>query len=108
MYFCVSYSAAAVYYTFSLLDALPISGGSVTIGSDGGPYTIPSGTHTITVVADDTNNIAESDKTNNTLSQTITVSGQPLPDLIPTSPSDNSATTIFTSIPTNQGTGPTP
>jgi subtilase family serine protease len=45
----------------------------VTIGTGGGTCTIASGTHTITVFADDVNRIAESNKNNNMLSETITV-----------------------------------
>src|SRR5579884_1927573 len=50
------------------------SGASVTIGTGGGPCVIPAGTHTITVLADDQGLVAESNKSNNTLSRTITVS----------------------------------
>jgi subtilase family serine protease len=45
----------------------------VTIGTQGGACPIPTGTHTITVIADDANRMAESNKNNNTLSKTITV-----------------------------------
>ncbi|MDD5463440.1 MAG: hypothetical protein PHG00_17810, partial [Methylococcales bacterium] len=51
------------------------AGASVTIGSDGGPYTVPNGTHTITAYADDVNRFAESNETNNKLSQSVTVGG---------------------------------
>ena len=86
------------------------AGASVTIGSSsgGGAYAIPSGTHTITAFVDDVNRIAESNETNNTLSQTITIGGSSLPDLIVTSLSYSSATSLFTSVVTNQGTAATP
>ena len=70
---------------------------------------IPLGTHTIKIVADDNNLITESNKANNTLSQTITVSGGPqLPDLIPTSISYDSTSGNFTSVVLNQGNAATP
>jgi subtilase family serine protease len=50
------------------------SGESRTLGvTGGGAFTIPSGTHTIKVVADDQSSIAELDETNNVLSKTIIV-----------------------------------
>jgi hypothetical protein len=56
------------------------AGASVTITSSGGggPYTIPSGTHTIEVKTNDygtTGRFVESDPSNNTLSQSITIGG---------------------------------
>ena len=75
---------------------------SVTIGTQGGACPISSGTHTITVFADDANRIVESDKTNNKLSQTL----GSLPDLVPTSVSYNNGN--FTSVIANQGNAPTP
>ena len=38
------------------------AGASVTIGTNGGPYTIPNGPHTITAFADDVNRFAESNE----------------------------------------------
>jgi hypothetical protein len=47
---------------------------SVTIGSQCiGDYVVPPGTHQIGVFVDDVNRFAESDKTNNLLSETITI-----------------------------------
>ena len=55
------------------------AGASVTItSSGGGAYTIPSGTHTIMVKTNDygtTGRFVESDPSNNTLSQSITIGG---------------------------------
>jgi Domain of unknown function (DUF1929)/CARDB len=105
----VSYSVDGVQQTWGIVNGPLAAGASVTIGTNGGAYAIPSGTHTITAVADDVNRFAESNKTNNTLSQTITVSGAPsLPDLIPTSLSYDSTTRLFASVVTNQGTAATP
>jgi subtilase family serine protease len=107
----VSYSVDGVYRTWGGVNGPLAAGASVTIGSagGGGPYTIAPGTHTITVVADDVDRIVMSTRANDTLSETITVSGSgPLPDLIPTSLSYNSATGLFTSVVKNQGTAATP
>src|SRR5262249_1171201 len=56
------------------------AGASVTIttAGGGGPHTIPPGTHTIAVKANDfgtTGRFVESDPSNNTLSQSITIGG---------------------------------
>ena len=51
------------------------AGASVTIGTNGASYAIPTGTHTIMAYADDVNRFAESNETNNQLSKSITVSG---------------------------------
>src|SRR6202035_540441 len=75
----VSYSVDGVYCTWGAVNGPLAAGASVTIGSDGGPCTISPGTHTITVFADDVDRMVELDKTNNQLSQTITVGGTSLP-----------------------------
>ncbi len=87
-------------------------GASITIDSSkgGGTYAIPTGTHTIMVKADDyatTGRITESNETNNTLSQSITIASA-LPDLVATSVTYSSATGLFTSVVKNQGTAATP
>jgi parallel beta-helix repeat protein len=69
----VSYSVDGAYRTWGSVMGPLAAGASVTIGCGGGAYPIPSGTHTITAFADDINRFAESNKTNNTLSQTITI-----------------------------------
>ena len=104
----VSYSVDGTKCTWGAVDGPLAAGATVTIGSQGGSCVIPDGTHTITVFADDVNRMAESDETNNTLSQTITIGGAPLPDLVPTSISYSSATGAFTSVVSNQGGAPTP
>jgi CARDB/PQQ enzyme repeat len=48
-------------------------GASVTVGTQGKKCVIASGTHVITVFADDVNRMSESDKTNNKRSQSITI-----------------------------------
>ena len=78
----VGYFVDGVFGTFGIVSGPLAAGASVTIGTDGGPDTIPTGTHTITAFVDDVNRFAESDETNNQLSQPITVGGsgpQPAP-----------------------------
>jgi hypothetical protein len=69
----VAYSVDGAYCTWGSVAGPLAAGASVTIGSDGGPCAIANGTHTITIFADDVDRIVELDKTNNQLSQTITV-----------------------------------
>ena len=104
----VSYSVDGVYRTWGSVMGPLAAGASVTIGNGGGAYAIPSGTHTITVVADDINRFAESNKTNNMLSQTITISGSSLPDVIVTSLSYDTTSGVFSSVVKNQGAAATP
>src|SRR6185295_3699397 len=95
------------------------AGATRTVTANSGPnsgsstWTATSGTHTILAHVDNTNLIAESNESNNTLTNSLTVTaGQP--DLIvtsiswsPTSPVPGNAVT-FRAIIKNQGTGPTP
>ncbi|MGH8563209.1 MAG: galactose oxidase-like domain-containing protein [Gammaproteobacteria bacterium] len=70
----VGYFVDGEFRTFGLVANPPLAAGqSATVGTDGGPDTIPPGTHTITAFVDDINRFAESDETNNQLSQSITV-----------------------------------
>ena len=69
----VAYSVDGVYRTWGSVTGPLAAGASVTIGTNGGSYTIPNGTHTIMAFADDVNRFAESDETNNKLSQPITI-----------------------------------
>jgi len=46
-------------------------GESISIGTNGGYYTVPNGNHTIMAFVDDVNSIVESDESNNKYSQTI-------------------------------------
>jgi len=84
-------------------------GQSVEIGTKGGFYAIPSGTHTIKAYVDDVNRMAESNETNNQLSQSITVTAADstfMPDLIVTQVTY--ANGAFTSTVKNQGSAATP
>jgi hypothetical protein len=69
----VGYSVDGQYRTWGMSYNQLAAGASVTIGTGGSGYIIPSGTHTITAYADDVNRFAESNETNNTLSKSITV-----------------------------------
>lgn len=69
----VGYSVDGTWRTYGSVAGPLGAGNSVVIGTTGGAYTIPSGTHTITAWADDVNRFAESNENNNQLSQTVTV-----------------------------------
>ena len=69
----VAYSVDGVFRTWGGVSGPLAAGASVTIGTNGGSYIIPNGAHTITAFVDDENRFAESDETNNQLSQPITV-----------------------------------
>src|SRR5262249_33538698 len=78
-----------------LLDGTPVQTWSRTVPLDPDHYVwltdyslgrLPAGQHTITVVADYLNQVAESDETNNTATYTFTVTQPALPDLAPYTP----------------------
>jgi hypothetical protein len=102
----VGYSVDGTQRTWGQVNGPLAAGASITIGTDGGAYTIPNGTHTITAIADDVNRFTESNETNNQLSQSITIGS--LPDVIVTSLSYNTSTHIFTCDIKNQGSVATP
>jgi hypothetical protein len=103
----VAYSVDGVYRTWGSVNGPLAAGASVTIGTQGGAYTIPAGTHTVTADVDDINRFAESDETNNQLSNSITVGAPPLlPDAIVTAATY--ANGVFTSTVKNQGTAGIP
>jgi hypothetical protein len=96
------------------------AGASITLTANGGPSGTPtwqatSGSHTVQAHVDDSTLIAESNESNNTLNQTLTVSaGTSLPDLVvtsaswsPASPAPGNAV-LFTATIKNQGTAATP
>ena len=99
----VSYWVDGVYRTWGGASAPLAAGASATVGTDGGAYFIPNGTHTIMAWVDDVNRFAEFCEANN--QQTITVGGA---DVIVTSLSYSSATGLFTSVVKNQGAASTP
>ncbi|MDD5323189.1 MAG: DUF1929 domain-containing protein, partial [Methylococcales bacterium] len=69
----VGYSVDGVWRASGSVGGPLAAGATVTIGTDGSPYTIPTGTHTINANVDDINRFAESDETNNQLTQSIII-----------------------------------
>ena len=69
----VGYSVDGKYKTWGGIQGPLAAGASVTIGTNGAPYTIPSGTHTIRAYVDDLNRFAESNENNNQLTQSVTI-----------------------------------
>ena len=105
----VGYSVDGVSRTWGSVGGPLAAGASVTIGTHGGAYTIPTGTHTYKAYVDDVNRFAESDETNNQLATNTAPPPPPtisLPDVVVTSLSY--ANGIFTSTVKNQGTAATP
>ncbi|MFH0351914.1 MAG: Ig-like domain-containing protein [Chromatiales bacterium] len=91
IYIGVGYFVDGVQRTWGSKLGPLAAGASVTIGTNGGAYTIPNGTHTIMAHVDDVNRFAESDETNNQFSQSITVGGTPdttLPTVSMTAPAN--------------------
>ena len=91
---------------------IPLNANQYTYVTDYSLGQLALGTHTVTVVADYQNTVAESDETNNTESYTFTVTQPPLPDLAPYTPTgwtgplvvstlSGSYTTATTISPTN-------
>jgi hypothetical protein len=75
----VEYSVDGVRRTWGLFAGPLAAGASVTIGTGGGAYVIPDGSHTILAWVDDLNRFAESNESNNKFSQVVTVGAPPLP-----------------------------
>jgi len=71
----VGYLVDGVSMTWGAYNGTLAAGASVTISSsgNGGPYTIPNGTHTISALADDVNRFSESNETNNSLAGTRSI-----------------------------------
>jgi len=68
----VKYSVDGSGKTWGSVNGPLAAGASVTIGTNGVSYVIPTGTHIITAFVNDMKRFAESNETNNTLSQTVT------------------------------------
>ena len=73
----VRYLVNGTYRTWGVSNTPIAAGASRTVGTNGGAYTIPNGTHTITAFADDINRFAESDETNNKLTINIDIQSTP-------------------------------
>jgi len=71
----VGYQVDGINKTWGSLGGPLAAGASVTIGTNGGSNTIPTGNHTIMAYVDDVNRFTESNETNNQLSQSINSSG---------------------------------
>ncbi|CAA9891409.1 putative Galactose oxidase [Candidatus Methylobacter favarea] len=69
----VAYLVDGVKQTCGAVDGPLAAGATATIGSGCKAFIIPTGTHTITVKADDINRFAETDENNNQFSQSITI-----------------------------------
>ena len=69
----VGYLVDGVNKTYGSVIGPLAAGASVTIGTKGGPFTIPAGTHAIMAYVDDVNRFAESNKSNNKFSRSINV-----------------------------------
>ncbi|MDD5323652.1 MAG: CARDB domain-containing protein [Methylococcales bacterium] len=69
----VGYSVDGVWRASGSLNGPLAAGASVTIGTDGAHFTIPTGTHTFSAYVDDVNRFAESNETNNKVSNSITM-----------------------------------
>jgi hypothetical protein len=54
---CALDSVDGVFRTWGSVSGPLAAGASVTIGTNGGPYTMPNGTHTITAHVDDINRL---------------------------------------------------
>lgn len=73
IYISVEYSVDGVYRSWGGIQGPLAAGESVTVGTEGGSYTIPKGTHTITAYVDNKKRFEESNENNNQLSKLITV-----------------------------------
>jgi hypothetical protein len=102
----VGYLVDGIQRTWGAVTGPLKAGASVAVGTGGGAYSIPNGTHTITANVDDVNRFAESNEGNNQLSQTIVVGAPPQPDVVVTSLSYSNG--LFQCVVKNQGTGDTP
>lgn len=88
----VSYWVDGIYQTWGTVHTLPLAAGdTVVVGTDGDPYVIPAGNHTIMVFADDLNRFQESNESNNQLTTPITIAPTPVgPTISITAPTGGS------------------
>ena len=89
------------------------AGATATINANG-TWSATNGSHTITAIADNSNTTVESNESNNSYSESLTIGGAGQPDLVvtdiswsPASPAGGNAVTFSATIK-NQGTGATP
>ncbi|MBI3857938.1 MAG: hypothetical protein HY293_19845, partial [Planctomycetes bacterium] len=68
-----AYFVDGVYRTWGSTMGPLAAGAAVVLGTQGGSYVIPAGTHSVRALADDVNRFAESNESNNDLSQSFTI-----------------------------------
>jgi hypothetical protein len=100
----IGYLVDGVKQTWGQVSGPLEAGASVTIGTDGGGFTVPDGNHVISAFVNDSNRFEESFVSNNGISKKITIGD--LPDLIVTSVTYKDG--VFKSIVKNQGSAATP
>ena len=69
----VGYFVDGVYRTYGAINTPIAAGASVNIGTNGSPYIIPKGTHTILANVDDAKRFTESNENNNVLSKSFVI-----------------------------------
>ena len=106
----VKYSVDGVGKTWGSVTGPLAAGAFVTIGTNGVPYAIPTGTHSITALVDDVNRFKELVETNNQLSMSVKggVTDTQPPTVSVTAPAKGvtvtgSAVTIFANAADNVG-----
>ncbi len=75
----VGYSVDGTYRTWGSVNGPLAVGASATVGTDGGPFVIPDGIHSIEAYVDDVDRFVESDESNNKFALSIAVGGTPPP-----------------------------
>ena len=113
----VAYFIDGTYTSYGITSSPLAAGASVTLTTQGGPWTATSGSHTLRALADDINRFEESNELNNDLSVGFEVGvgpGPSLPDVVvdsvaavPAQPAPGQQVT-FTSVVRNAGSAPTP
>lgn len=109
----VGYSVDGTFRTWGSVMGPLAAGASIDIGTQGGQYVMPNGSHSITAFVDDVNRFAESAENNNTFSTTL-VAGDTQATSVPTGLSDvvvtavSFANGVFSSTVKNQGSAATP
>jgi len=104
----VGYWVDGEWVTWGGVNGPLAAGASITIATNGSPYNISNGPHTIGAWVNDVGRFAETITANNTLYENITVGPPSLPDVVVSSFSYDDATGIFTCIVENQGSAATP
>jgi hypothetical protein len=102
----VLYSVDGVPKTWGAVRGPLAAGASITVGTNGGAYDIPTDTYTMTALVDDVHRFAESDETNNSLSVLVEGGVVVKPDAVVTALSY--ADGVFTATVRNQGRAATP